>query len=161
MSTRELAPRPRGLATQTRCTSLPLSLCRARAFDQFAHAFVARLLRSAKISNEPGTLSMANAGPNSGGSQFFVNTVHNSFLDWFDKSTDSAHPGARPCCAALTSAALHAVEIATQGVDRPGVLLPRRHGVSGPDLGPVERSVRQGDRGHGRGEEDRGDPDGC
>mmetsp|Transcript_22885 Transcript_22885/g.35826 ORF Transcript_22885/g.35826 Transcript_22885/m.35826 type:complete len:186 (-) Transcript_22885:77-634(-) len=46
----------------------------------------------AKISNEPGTLSMANAGPNSGGSQFFLNTVHNSYLDWFDKSTDSAHP---------------------------------------------------------------------
>ena len=48
---------------------------------------------NAKFSNEPGTLSMANTGrPNSGGSQFFVNTVHNSYLDWFDRSTPSKHP---------------------------------------------------------------------
>lgn len=46
-----------------------------------------------KLSNEPYTLSMANTGqPNSGGSQFFINTVHNSFLDFFDKSTPSQHP---------------------------------------------------------------------
>lgn len=36
---------------------------------------------------------MANTGsPNSGGSQFFINTVHNSFLDFFDNSSDSKHP---------------------------------------------------------------------
>merc|ERR1712061_848874 len=46
-----------------------------------------------KLSNEPGTFSMANTGqPNSGGSQFFINVKHNSFLDWFDKSTPSKHP---------------------------------------------------------------------
>jgi len=48
---------------------------------------------TARLSNEPGTLSMANTGrPNSGGSQFFVNTVHNRYLDWFDTSTPSKHP---------------------------------------------------------------------
>lgn len=48
---------------------------------------------TARLSNEPGTLSMANTGqPNSGGSQFFVNTVHNSYLDWFDTRTPSKHP---------------------------------------------------------------------
>jgi cyclophilin family peptidyl-prolyl cis-trans isomerase len=47
----------------------------------------------ARISNEPGTLSMANTGrPETGGSQFFINVAHNSFLDFFDRSTPSAHP---------------------------------------------------------------------
>jgi cyclophilin family peptidyl-prolyl cis-trans isomerase len=47
---------------------------------------------SHKISNEPGTLSMANTGmPNSGGAQFFINTVHNAYLDWFTPG-QSKHP---------------------------------------------------------------------
>jgi cyclophilin family peptidyl-prolyl cis-trans isomerase len=35
--------------------------------------------------NERGTISMANAGPNTGGSQFFINLVNNNYLD-------KAHP---------------------------------------------------------------------
>ena len=47
---------------------------------------------AARLSNEPGTLSMANTGrPNSGSCQFFVNTVHNSYLDWFTPGA-SKHP---------------------------------------------------------------------
>lgn len=47
---------------------------------------------TAKLSNEPGTLSMANTGrPNSGSCQFFINTVHNSYLDWFTPGP-SKHP---------------------------------------------------------------------
>jgi cyclophilin family peptidyl-prolyl cis-trans isomerase len=35
---------------------------------------------------------MANTGqPNSGGSQIFINTVHNDFLDWFTPG-QSRHP---------------------------------------------------------------------
>jgi cyclophilin family peptidyl-prolyl cis-trans isomerase len=47
---------------------------------------------NAKLSNEPGTLSMANTGqPNSGSCQFFINTVHNAYLDWFTPG-QSKHP---------------------------------------------------------------------
>ncbi len=45
-----------------------------------------------KMSNEPMTMSMANTGrPNSGGSQFFINTKHNDYLDWFSPGP-SKHP---------------------------------------------------------------------
>jgi len=43
--------------------------------------------------NKRGTISMANTGrPNSGGSQFFINLVDNTFLDWDNPRTPSAHP---------------------------------------------------------------------
>ena len=38
-----------------------------------------------KNKNDRGTISMANAGPNTGGSQFFINLVGNNYLD-------KAHP---------------------------------------------------------------------
>jgi len=49
-------------------------------------------LENAKFTNAPGTLSMANTGrPNSGGSQFFINTANNAYLDWFSAGA-SKHP---------------------------------------------------------------------
>jgi peptidylprolyl isomerase len=44
-------------------------------------------------SNVRGTLAMANTGrPNTGGSQFFINTVNNLYLDKENLSTPYAHP---------------------------------------------------------------------
>ncbi len=41
--------------------------------DEFTH--------SSLDKNNRGTIAMANAGPNTGGSQFFINLVNNNFLD--------------------------------------------------------------------------------
>lgn len=44
-------------------------------------------------SNVRGTIAMANTGmPNTGGSQFFINLVDNTYLDWDDASTPYKHP---------------------------------------------------------------------
>lgn len=44
-------------------------------------------------SNVRGSVSMANTGrPNTGGSQFFINTVDNTYLDKEDPRTPYAHP---------------------------------------------------------------------
>ncbi len=44
------------------------------------------------LSNVRGTISMANAGPNSGGSQFFINLVDNTGLDFDKPPFTSKHP---------------------------------------------------------------------
>ncbi len=72
---------------------------------------------TARLSNEPGTLSMANTGqPNSGSCQFFINTVHNPYLDWFT-------PGAsrHPVFGRVTSGmdVVKAIETAPTSQDRP------------------------------------------
>lgn len=72
----------------------------------------------ARFSNEPGTLSMANTGrPNSGGSQFFINTVHNHYLDWFTPG-----PSRHPVFGRVTEGmdVVHAIEGTPTGAgDRP------------------------------------------
>ena len=61
---------------------------------------------------------MANTGrPNSGGSQFFINTVHNPYLDWF-----SAGPSKHPVFGKITDGMDIIAKIEatpTDGSDRP------------------------------------------
>ena len=44
------------------------------------------------LSNLQKTLSMANSGPNTGGSQFFINLVDNTYLDFNKAPLTSQHP---------------------------------------------------------------------
>jgi cyclophilin family peptidyl-prolyl cis-trans isomerase len=71
----------------------------------------------AKLSNEPGTLSMANTGrPNSGSCQFFINTVHNAYLDWFTPG-QSKHPVFGKVISGME--VVHAIEKTPTRSDRP------------------------------------------
>jgi len=45
-----------------------------------------------ELSNLRGTIAMANSGPNTGGSQWFINVIDNCYLDFDKKPYTSAHP---------------------------------------------------------------------
>ena len=47
---------------------------------------------SGVLSNTQWTISMANSGPNTGSSEFFINLVNNTFLDYDKPPLTSAHP---------------------------------------------------------------------
>jgi peptidylprolyl isomerase len=47
---------------------------------------------SDSLSNLARTISMANSGPNTGTSQFFINLVNNTYLDYDNPPLSSAHP---------------------------------------------------------------------
>lgn len=49
-------------------------------------------IKGALLTNVRGTISMANSGPNSGGSQFFINLVDNTNLDFDKEPLSSKHP---------------------------------------------------------------------
>lgn len=45
-----------------------------------------------KLTNVRGTIAMANSGPDSGGSQFFINLIDNTRLDYDKPPFESKHP---------------------------------------------------------------------
>jgi cyclophilin family peptidyl-prolyl cis-trans isomerase len=45
-----------------------------------------------ELSNMRGTIAMANRGPHTGGSQWFINIIDNCYLDFDKKPYTSAHP---------------------------------------------------------------------
>ncbi len=49
-------------------------------------------IKGDNLTNVRGTISMANSGPNSGGSQFFINLVDNTSLDFDKQPLSSKHP---------------------------------------------------------------------
>lgn len=56
------------------------------------YAIEDEFVKNEKLSNVRGTIAMANSGPHSGGSQFFINLVDNIGLDFDKPPESSSHP---------------------------------------------------------------------
>lgn len=56
------------------------------------YAIADEYIKGDLLTNTRGTISMANSGPNSGGSQFFINLVDNTNLDFDKQPLSSKHP---------------------------------------------------------------------
>lgn len=73
------------------------------------------------LSNMRGTISMANSGPNTGSSQWFINLVDNPYLD-FDKTLPGM-PDSKHAVFGKVVAGIEVVDaigaVATEGQDRP------------------------------------------
>lgn len=70
------------------------------------------------LSNLQKTISMANSGPNTGGSQFFINLKNNDYLDYNKAPLSSAHPVFGMTVMNFT-VVLDIGAVATDGSDRP------------------------------------------
>jgi peptidylprolyl isomerase len=70
------------------------------------------------LSNVRGTIAMANSGPNTGGSQFFINLVDNTFLDWDKEPAASKHPVFGKVISGM-DVVEKIGDVATEGSDRP------------------------------------------
>lgn len=56
------------------------------------YAIADEFVKGALLTNTRGTIAMANSGPNTGGSQFFINLVDNTNLDFDKPPFTSQHP---------------------------------------------------------------------
>lgn len=56
------------------------------------HTIADEHIKGDLLTNTRGTISMANSGPNSGSSQFFINLVDNTNLDFDKQPLSSKHP---------------------------------------------------------------------
>lgn len=90
-------------------------------------------VRGELLTNVRGTISMANSGPNSGGSQFFINLVDNVNLDFDKPPLTSQHP--------VFGRVVAGMEV----VDAIGKVDVNMNNLPGEDVVIVSASIKEGE----------------